>query len=1188
MVIFVAVIFSLFRFAIPYVTHYGDTIETELSKQLNMNVSIDKVDADIQWLTPRINFIGVHIVDPDSGRRVFSLDEINLGLNWTQTIRQMKPEIGFISVVGANIDIERTAQGQFVVQGFPVQDAAGSGGGFPAQLLAFMQSSSVYLLDSRLQWRDRMNNNQYLNLAKVNVALLNDAPGHQLSINADLPASYGRHLRLVLDVEGPLEQPQSWKGKIYVGVQGLKLKRWLDDFWQLVNFNGSGLVDADLWLDWDGGDIKQVITQINANNLTLNYLDRDIRTWKLDEFAGRARWRSTARGWNLDVRDMTMERGGRSWPQAADASFVYNAVDNYVDAQSSFVRLEDLTYLGGLATSFVPLKNFDWNRMYDTYQPQGDLHKISLHVPLHAPQESIIVGSFNELGYRSDGSLPAASGLDGALSYDGKATLLHLDSRQVELDYRGLFRDKIKLRFIRGDLSLAHRDRAWHFASDDINIGTPHLTTRSRLNISIPDEGSPFIDMVTRFRKVEGMHKSLYLPAAIMPSATVAWLDSAIVNASIPDGGFLFHGKVSDYPFDHGEGMMQVLFTVQDATLQFQPDWPPLEDLSAEVEFRNRSLNIRDGRGQILGSPFSDTRVQVTDLHHARIDIEGHIQSALPRVQSFIANSPLQDILGTYLLDLQMQGDADLDLGLQIPVSTNDPVRVKGNVHFNDDDIYFPSLDYRLQKIKGLLVFDEQSVTANGIQAMVDDQPLKINFKTLHEEDASLMRIEAAGSLPSDRLLGPVPMLKKYFSGRSPWTLEIDIPLHGKERPVTVEARSDLKGISSRLPGCYGKTADMVAPFYFNLSSYPNHDLIIEVQQGQRYKIMSQRENDKWNVDVRSDDLVGHVRFMQDLTGSEPMVVYADYINMTPLLAEQDDETKDKDDKDAADEQRSTIKPQSIPPLRIQIGKLAWGDYHLSDINVETDREQDGMNIRHFEFHAPKTTVIGQGGWTQNWRLEDTTSLDFKVDSSNLGETLSRFKVTQGIEKTRGTVSAHWSWPGRPDQFDWNILKGQARVDLKDGIFKDIDAGAGRLIGILNFETLLSLDFGSQVAKGFAFDSVRGDVRFDAGNAYTGDLKVESKVAEITLDGRIGLSAKDYDQTITVVPGVGSTLTVIGAVAGGPATAAAVHLFRKLFGLDRIATYRYSVTGSWEKPKVELLSAPSDSESKGNPGNEDL
>jgi uncharacterized protein YhdP len=347
---------------------------------------------------------------------------------------------------------------------------------------------------------------------------------------------------------------------------------------------------------------------------------------------------------------------------------------------------------------------------------------------------------------------------------------------------------------------------------------------------------------------------------------------------------------------------------------------------------------------------------------------------------------------------------------------------------------------------------------------------------------------------------------------------------------------------------------------------YANDVLKLQASFDKEYHVMAHREKRKWYIEVDSTDLSGNARLMQELKSDQPVELNLDYINIA-ILKQHRKQAKSID-----------LSPSDFPPLRIQIVKLDWEDYQLEDINIETAFTEHGMLIKHFEVHAPTVNIMGTGSWFRNWRQEDTTTLDFTMDTHDLGQTLNQFKITDSIKGTDGRASGHWSWPAKPYDFDWNILKGHATLDLEEGRLADIDVGAGRLIGILNFETLLSLDFGDQVSEGFAFDSFKGDVRFNAGNAYTRNLTLESKVAEITLDGRIGLSDEDYDQTITVIPGVGSTLTLIGAVAGGPTTAAIVHLFRKLFGIDRIAAYKYSVTGSWTDPQVELLEMPENKE----------
>ena len=84
---------------------------------------------------------------------------------------------------------------------------------------------------------------------------------------------------------------------------------------------------------------------------------------------------------------------------------------------------------------------------------------------------------------------------------------------------------------------------------------------------------------------------------------------------------------------------------------------------------------------------------------------------------------------------------------------------------------------------------------------------------------------------------------------------------------------------------------------------------------------------------------------------------------------------------------------------------------------------------------------------------------------------------------------------------------------------------------------------------------------------------VRAPAAQISIKGRTGLARRDYDQEMEVVPKVGGVLPVVGALAAGPAGAAAGALFQSVLSkpLKSAASARYRVTGSWDKPEITLI-----------------
>jgi uncharacterized protein YhdP len=160
------------------------------------------------------------------------------------------------------------------------------------------------------------------------------------------------------------------------------------------------------------------------------------------------------------------------------------------------------------------------------------------------------------------------------------------------------------------------------------------------------------------------------------------------------------------------------------------------------------------------------------------------------------------------------------------------------------------------------------------------------------------------------------------------------------------------------------------------------------------------------------------------------------------------------------------------------------------------------------------------------------------------------------------------------------------RLVLEDGRLRDVEPGAGRMLGLLSVAQLprrLSLDFRDVTDQGLAFDSVKGDFELRAGNAFTQNLVLKGPAVDIGIVGRTGLATEDYDQTMVVSGNTSGPLAVAGALAAGPVVAAGVLVLSQLFKdqLQGLARVYYHVTGPWSAPVVERISAPNGEASPG-------
>jgi uncharacterized protein YhdP len=144
---------------------------------------------------------------------------------------------------------------------------------------------------------------------------------------------------------------------------------------------------------------------------------------------------------------------------------------------------------------------------------------------------------------------------------------------------------------------------------------------------------------------------------------------------------------------------------------------------------------------------------------------------------------------------------------------------------------------------------------------------------------------------------------------------------------------------------------------------------------------------------------------------------------------------------------------------------------------------------------------------------------------------------------------------------------------------KDVDTGAGRLLGLLSMQSIprrLFLDFSDLFKKGYSFDKLEGTFLLNDGSAFTRDLKIYGPAADIEIVGRTGLVEQDYDELVSVIPHLSSTLPIAGAIAGGPGVGAAVLLAERLLGsqVNQLSKVQYQVTGSWDDPQYTRFEKP--------------
>jgi uncharacterized protein (TIGR02099 family) len=280
---------------------------------------------------------------------------------------------------------------------------------------------------------------------------------------------------------------------------------------------------------------------------------------------------------------------------------------------------------------------------------------------------------------------------------------------------------------------------------------------------------------------------------------------------------------------------------------------------------------------------------------------------------------------------------------------------------------------------------------------------------------------------------------------------------------------------------------------------------------------------------------------------------------------------------EAAESETAVVhaNPADLPPLHVRIDDFHLGRSAFGASVLETYPSANGTHFEQVSTHSDNLDLRARGDWLGH-AGDDRSSFTIDLSAHDLGRMLDAFGYAGVVVGGETVAHIEGSWPGAPYAFALERLDGSLKATVRAGRIPKADPGAGRVFGLFNLSSLprrLALDFGDFFESGLSFDSIEGSFSLQAGNAYTHDLRLKGPAADIMVEGRTGLRARDYGQTMLVNPHVGGTLMLGGALLGGPIGAAAGAVLQGVFK-DQIAAAvraRYSITGSWEKPVITLL-----------------
>ncbi len=338
-----------------------------------------------------------------------------------------------------------------------------------------------------------------------------------------------------------------------------------------------------------------------------------------------------------------------------------------------------------------------------------------------------------------------------------------------------------------------------------------------------------------------------------------------------------------------------------------------------------------------------------------------------------------------------------------------------------------------------------------------------------------------------------------------------------------------------------------------------------------------------WEVDIDSREVAGHIQAPKNFSSKGLMTAKLQRLNITANGKQQA----------ALSSASSNINMKSFPAISFTAQNVSYNNMPLGQVSFDTASTGRGIMINSLRVLSPLLELQATGNWSA---ASNMTHMQGTGNTSNLSDLLNSFGLdAHNLVASKGKVAFDLSWRGAPYAPRLGTVDGNASLDIGAGRVVEVGQasgakmGIGRMLSIFSLQTIprrLTFDFSDVFQKGYSFDSVRGEFKINDGDAFTKDLRFDGPVAKVEINGRIGLEHQDYDFILSVTPYVSSSIPLAATLLGaGPVVGAAVFVANAVLGsaISKVATYSYTVTGSWDNPKWETVDKTNNANASNTP-----
>lgn len=837
-----AVLVGVGKLLMPYSDYYQPKLEEWLTRAFNQPVSVESFTGEWKAFGPRISLQGVTFFQ-DGVQSEIAIHHAALDIKPLNALIPGRPLYSF-RIIGADLALERTADGRYVLSGLGVSNRS-SGRNSNPQLRNVALNGEVRLEDSSLSFDDP-EREIHLLLTNVNGRLKMD--GRRLAVEIQARVSDRDKRRIVGDLEAIVQveldsEQHLAAARWHVKAGELMLAELVRQLPHHPLLPVSGWLNAELWGTWQLGSPQKMQGVLDLRDAQLPSQSGPLI---IDDFNSRFTWEfSNPRNWRLDLSDLVISQAGIEW-QSKRLSVARNLPEDLgLWISSDFLQLDfPLQLIQRIMASY----DTEWPASVPQ-RAHGSVTDFDLLLDSKWNLKKV-KGQLENGHFWGWSKGPEVAGLDAQFALDSKGGEISFEGRQVRLDWPRIFRRQLSFELTGCSVEVLLKDaNGWQLDVNQCRLQNEDISAFGRVRVA-SSEGKPEVDINMVMERGDISRFGDYWPENVMSERTLRWLRTSLLGGLVENGRFSMTGDLDDFPFKNQRGRMQAIANVKAAELKYADNWPYARQVSAVAVFDGPGMVVEGRIGVTGGAEVDHVSARIPDFKHPLLDVEYRTSIGLSKLTGFIKRTPLLDGLALDPEQFVLKGESEIygKLHAHLGVAT-EPLQVTGTLQMQDAHFADRVSGIELDAMTGTLNYDREGFKATQIAAGFRAYPVKLDIVADWDAD-EVFRASLQGDLPADRVIPDdlarrEPLFKRAI-GISPWDISLSIASaqDREEGEIWLEISSELKGTVIDLPAPLNKTSEESWPLMVRYPIRSDSRLLTAELAGRAQLKMELAEND--------------------------------------------------------------------------------------------------------------------------------------------------------------------------------------------------------------------------------------------------------------------------------------------------------------------------------------------------------